>query len=228
MIGIDFSPLENCVWNSLAGSHSHLGIRNAGATRYIREISPFAALQENTVANLKDLADIVSVGESILIRGDIPDLGTEWVLERHTLSLQFLLPAKVRADFSEDLVALSEEHIPAMLELTQLVLPGYFQKRSIAMGSFYGIFDEKKLVAMTGERIFPKPFKEITAVCTHPDYQRRGYAARLVTSVAAQMRREGNIPFLHTGTKNARARALYLRLGFQERAETSIVGLRRV
>lgn len=224
----NFSCLENSVWSSLIDSHKHLGIINGGASRYFPEISPFAALKENTPSSLKDLAEIVSAGESVLVRGDITELTTQWVLEKHILSLQYILPSDVHVDLNKNLIPLTHEHIPAMLQLAELVLPGFLQKRSLEMGSYFGIFDENKLVAMAGERIFPKPFKEITAVCTHPDYQGCGYASKLVKSVAALMRTEGNIPFLHVGAKNTRAKNLYLHLGFQERIETQIFRIRRV
>jgi GNAT superfamily N-acetyltransferase len=228
MGGSDFSSLENSVWSSLSGEHKSLGIRSGGACRYFPDVSPFAAIKTKTVENLRDLAGIVSAGETVLIRGEIPEVGPEWTLEKHIHSLQYILPPEIRVETNKDLVPLSSVHVPEMLDLTQLVLPGFFQRRSLEMGSYFGIFDKDRLVAMTGERIFPKPFKEITAVCTHPDYQGRSYASKLVMHVAALMRSEGNIPFLHVGVENMRARELYQRLGFQVRGETQIFGLRRV
>jgi ribosomal protein S18 acetylase RimI-like enzyme len=224
---IDLSLLGNSVWNSLSSEHRHLGIHHGGASRYIPEVSPFAALREGTIENLRDLAKIVSPKESILIRGNIPKLEDDWILERHILSMQYILPLEAAVESFHGLIKLTDEHVPDILELTQLVLPGFFQRRSLEMGPFFGIYVGKRLAAVTGVRIYPKPFKEITAVCTHPEYQGRGFAAKLVKHVSALIRSEGNIPFLHVTESNLRARELYQRLGFQQHAQTQIFGLRR-
>ena len=67
---------------------------------------------------------------------------------------------------------------------------------------------------MTGQRLHLSNYTEISAVCTHPDYLGKGYAASLLLHQLAIIRRQGKIPFLHVRDDNARAIALYERLGF--------------
>ena len=220
--------LGNLIWSSLTGEHRHLALGDKKARRYHPDISPFAALSDNSEESLSDLAALVSPGEVVLLRDEIPDQSGEWRLERQTPSLQMILPSDVHVVAHSGLHRLSHDDVPAMLELTQLMLPGYFRQRSLEMGSFFGIFDGSKLIAMTGERVFPYPYREITAVCTHPDYQGRGYAAKLVGHVATLMRKSGLTPFLHTGVANARAIALYSRLGFADNGVVPLTGIRRL
>jgi predicted GNAT family acetyltransferase len=55
---------------------------------------------------------------------------------------------------------------------------------------------------------------EISAVCTHPDVQRRGLGAALTHHVASQILRRGEQPFLHVAESNEGAWRIYERLGF--------------
>ncbi len=50
---------------------------------------------------------------------------------------------------------------------------------------------------------------------TSPD---GAYAARLINLIVAKQLKRGIVPFLHVNETNARARALYARLGFADRA----------
>ncbi len=56
-----------------------------------------------------------------------------------------------------------------MLALTALVFPGFFRARIYELGRYLGIRQEGQLVAMAGERFFAGRYREISAVCTHPD-----------------------------------------------------------
>ena len=71
---------------------------------------------------------------------------------------------------------------------------------------------------MAGERMRVQGFTEVSAVCTHPDFLGRGYAGALMTILMDQIRSRGEVPFLHVREENARAIALYERLGFEKRA----------
>ena len=228
MASLERSIPKNYIWHSLVGEHRHLALGSRRARCYHPEVSPFAALQENDSESLKDLASLVSPGDLVLLRDDVPDHQGEWRHETETLAVQMILPSGTRAFPQAGLRQLTVDDVPSMLELTQLVLPGYLRKRGIEMGSFFGIFDGSKLIAMTGERVFPHPHREITAVCTHPDYQRRGYAAQLVEHVVALMFEAGHMPFLHTSVGNTRAIALYNRLGFKENGIVPLNGMRRL
>ena len=105
--------------------------------------------------------------------------------------------------------------------------PGPFAVRTIEFGTFLGIREEGRLVAMAGERMWIGDWREVSGVCTHPDPAGRGHAALLMRCVMAGMARRGQVPFLHVEAENARAIALYRRLGFVVRAELSRCVARR-
>jgi predicted GNAT family acetyltransferase len=64
--------------------------------------------------------------------------------------------------------------------------------------------------------------REISGVCTHPDFQGRGLAQRLVLKLVRRQMQRGEIPFLHVMRENARARALYERMGFRNYRESVV------
>jgi predicted GNAT family acetyltransferase len=137
--------------------------------------------------------------------------------------LQMVCEAAARlAEANEQIVPLGEEHIPAMLVLTKLTNPGPFAQRTIDFGHYKGIFDGGKLVAMAGQRLNPLPYAEVSAVCTHPDYLGRGYAAQLLLNQVHRIKAASEIPFLHVLSSNQRAINLYKSLGFATRKEISI------
>jgi predicted GNAT family acetyltransferase len=71
-------------------------------------------------------------------------------------------------------------------------------------------------------------FREVSAVCTHPDAQRRGYARSLVGRVVNGMLRAGQTPFLHVESSNLQAIATYRALGFTARAQYPLLYTRRI
>jgi predicted GNAT family acetyltransferase len=116
-----------------------------------------------------------------------------------------------------EIVTLGKADVPAMLALTALTKPGPFAARTHELGTFLGIRAGGELVAMTGERMKPGNFTEMTAVCVHPDHRGRGYAQALLSAVARQIEARGEIPFLHVFSSNASAIALYQRQGMRIR-----------
>ena len=114
-----------------------------------------------------------------------------------------------------------------MVELAALTKPGPFLIRTHELGGYIGIRDQGRLVAMAGERFKLPGFTEVSAVCTHPDYRGRGYAAALTLAVATRIAARGETPFLHTFASNINAIRLYEKLGFVLRTPMSVTVLRR-
>jgi predicted GNAT family acetyltransferase len=101
-----------------------------------------------------------------------------------------------------------------MVALAAQTKPGPFAQRPMEIGEWYGVLEGDKLVAMAGERAADGDFREISGVCTLPEYQGRGYARVLTERVIQSQLERGLIPFLHVASANARARELYERMGF--------------
>jgi predicted GNAT family acetyltransferase len=71
---------------------------------------------------------------------------------------------------------------------------------------------------MAGQRLAPPGFREVSAVCTHPDARRRGYASIVSALAARRILERGETPFLHVAVTNIAAIPVYEQLGFTHRA----------
>jgi ribosomal protein S18 acetylase RimI-like enzyme len=120
------------------------------------------------------------------------------------------------------LVRLRPEHAPLALELATLTRPGPFGLRTPELGEYFGCFEGTRLVAMAGERLHAGTFHEISGVCTHPDFQGRGLARRLMTHLIRRQMQRGETPFLHVMRDNAGAHQLYQRMGFRDNRESVV------
>jgi predicted GNAT family acetyltransferase len=84
-----------------------------------------------------------------------------------------------------------------MVDLVTVTQPGPFGARIGELGEYYGVFESRRLVAMAGEPFEAGALREISGVCTHPDFQGRGYARRLVAKLIRRQMQRDRMPFLH-------------------------------
>jgi len=108
------------------------------------------------------------------------------------------------------------------LELATLTKPGPFGLRTIELGEYFGCFDGDRLIAMAGERMRAGTLHEISGVCTHPEFQGRGLARRLMLTLIRRELQRGETPFLHVMRANEGAHGLYQRMGFRDHAEAVV------
>jgi predicted GNAT family acetyltransferase len=114
-----------------------------------------------------------------------------------------------------------------MLALVTRTKPGPFGPRTIELGEYWGVRDESgALVAMAGERLFPAPYREISAVCTDEAYRGKGLAARLVRHLVARIEGRSETPMLHAASDNTSAIRLYETLGFTHSRTFAVSGYR--
>jgi ribosomal protein S18 acetylase RimI-like enzyme len=209
---------------ALDTTHSHFAIGDALARRYPADVAPFATLGEHTEAAMARLHALLARGEGIWLFGtDFPRAPGLEVTDRMP-GLRMGLPDHVDPpEPITPLAELSEAQADEMVALTDLAFPGFFRQRTYRMGCYYGIRSpEGALIAMGGERMKLTGFSEVSAVCTHPDFRGQGHAESIIWQVVRKQRRAGVRSFLHVGTGNAKAIALYGRMGFEICREVTI------
>jgi len=212
--------LDNPVWNALISGDAALGTGTGEARYYDRQVSPFAGIKTYTDKSFETLYQIMPEGVAAFMTPVPVAIPSYWEPVITVAGYQFVFDTTLEpAPVTSSLTALTDEHVPQMLELTQLTKPGPFDLRTIRFGQYYGVFDGDKLVAMTGQRMHVFNYSEISAVCTHPDYLGRGYARQLLLHQIQLITAEGKIPFLHVRGDNKRAIEIYKSLGFSIRSE---------
>jgi ribosomal protein S18 acetylase RimI-like enzyme len=221
-------PLDNPIWSALGTCHARFALGAAGARRYVPAVAPFAAVAGGTPAEGRALAALVSPGERIYMLGVAPPSAAAWRIEASFTLAQMICTAPLEEVDGPPVVELGDAHRADMLELTALVYPEYFRPRTPEMGRYLGIYAGGRLAAMAGERMFAGDFREISAVCTHPEHLGQGYARRLMAELCNDCLRRGLTPFLHVSRENRRAKALYDRIGFVDRCDIAYRALNRV
>lgn len=212
------SLLDNPVWSALSTTHASFAEGDSLAKRYPVEVAPFASTRDQSPESYDSLARLLGPeGTAAIPLATIPVLPAGWTVVRKIDSAQMVwnrqTPPPVEHGFDE----LNISHVDEMLALVELTKPGPFSKRTPELGSYLGIHEAGRLVAMAGERLKPYRHTEISAVCTHPDYRGRGYASSLVSVLIQRITKRSEIPFLHVRTENPSAIRVYEKLGFKTR-----------
>ena len=226
---MDLQHLDNIVWHCLTGAHARFACGSAGARRYGPGFSPIVGFAAPKAPDLAALVPHCAPDELLYCAGWSGPAPPGWAIEEETSMAQMLWPGGPPPDEAAlPAVRLGPEHVAAVLELVALTQPGPFGPRTIELGEYYGVFDGGRLVAMAGERMSAGRLREISAVCTHPAFQGRGLARRLVAQLLRRQIGRGQLPFLHVVDENAQARRLYARMGFAHHQDLVVRVITRV
>ena len=226
MADSDEALLDRPIWRALTTSHKHLAEGGPRALRYPVDITPFADMIDMSADSFAALGDLMAPSQVVALFTpepiDVP-AGFKVVLAE---SGDQMIGSPADSPLRDaEIVTLGKADVSAMTALTALTKPGPFAARTHELGTFLGIRAGGELVAMTGERMKPGKFVEMTAVCVHPDYRGRGYAQALLAAVARRIEARGEIPFLHVFSNNTSAIALYQRQGMRLRRRLHVTAL---
>jgi ribosomal protein S18 acetylase RimI-like enzyme len=224
------SRLDNPIWSCLSSRHADFARGGKLARRYHADISPISGLAGDEPMYFAELESLLEIGDDFATFGfSLPSLSASWeTLYASRLTQMVRADATPLPERDADVIALGAADVPEMLTLVELTRPGPFRQRTIALGNYLGIREDGRLVAMAGERMWIDNFREVSAICTHPQAQGRGYARTLMSRVINRMLRAGETPFLHVESKNRRAIDVYRALGFTPRAEFALLYAKRI
>jgi len=227
-------PLDNPIWKALTTSQSHFARTGELARRFPNEVTRLGGFPEPTLECYDSLATILDdVNATGIFLEAAPQPPAGWEILSDALLFQMILENGEAAAASQpqrpapQFVELTAGDAPEMLTLAELTKPGPFGLRTGELGTYLGIRESGRLIAMAGERLHVPGFTEISAVCTHPDHTGRGYAAALMTELAQRIRGRGETPFLHVREVNTRAISLYEHLGYRKRVLLHVAVLRK-
>jgi predicted GNAT family acetyltransferase len=214
-------PLDRPVWTALATGWAQLAEGDDHARRLDRDYGVFGAAADRSAVSQTALGLLVPEHSELwLIEPEAwpPPPGTRCA---HAAAIVQLVAEKITPGpapgfgFGE----LNADDASAMHDLATLTRPGPYVAHTNRLGRFIGVKSGSRLVAMAGERMAMPGMREVSGVCTHPDFRGRGYAGGLMRVVAELMLARGEMPFLHAYAGNTSAIALYQQLGFQHRAD---------
>lgn len=215
--------LDNIVWHSLAGAQAKYSSGTATARRYARGFSAIIGFADAENPDFDALEPFCDPDEHFYVGSWTGRMPASWQLHADTVGHQMVWDREIPADDPElAAVPLNSSHVPQMLELVKIRPPGPFAVRTRELGDYFGIFEGERLVAMAGERMEAGALREVSGVCTHPEFEGRGLARRLIAKIVRQQMTRGQIPFLHVMRDNVHAREVYARMGFRLHQEVAL------
>ena len=187
----DEALLDRPIWSALTTSHKHLAEGGPLALRYPVDMTPFADMVDMSTTSFEALGDLMSPSQvAALFTPEPVDVPSGFkVVIAETGEQMIGSPADSPLRDAE-IVTLGKADVPAMTALTTLTKPGPFAARTHELGTFLGIRAGGELVAMTGERMKPGKFVEMTAStptiagavtrrrCSQPSHARSRRAAK--------------------------------------------------
>lgn len=215
--------LDNIAWHTLAGPHAAFASGAGNARRYAQGFSPILGFADPEHPDFSALAPYCEPGEHFYCDGwsGAPPAG--WRIDVESTMFKMVWEEEMpAADEAPEAVRLAPEHAQQALDLATLTRPGPFGPRTIELGEYFGCFEGGRLMAMAGERMHAGTLREISGVCTHPDFQGRGLARSLMHKLIRRQMARGETPFLHVMRDNTGAHGLYARMGFRDYRETVV------
>lgn len=212
--------LDNPVWYALSENHSAFALDYDGTKFYNPDYCPFGSfiLSESTLTAIKQYELLT---DSFFVVGEKPEIDDSLTIIKELICLQMVIQDKIQLPIGTEILKLTENHNDELLQLVNLVQPGYFKTQTPLLGNYYGIFKEAQLIAVAGERMKMNDFTEVSAIITHPDHTGKGYAKQLISHVVNSILDESKTPFLHVVENNIGAISLYEKLGFVTRRKIS-------
>jgi predicted GNAT family acetyltransferase len=222
--------LDRPVWTALGSSHAGFCEANGGARRYPPSIIPFASVGDDSPESFADLARLTEPDDVqfIVQAAHLPVSLPRELTSTFDAPVTQMIAEKLMPEIDDPRIGkLGEKDAAEMFALADLTKPGPFTHRAQALGDFFGVKENGRLIAMAGVRFKHPGLHEVSGVCTHPDARGQGLGRLMMEFMCGKIFAEGDQPFLHTFSDNAQAIALYEKLGFKVRSPMHVTAFRR-
>jgi len=215
---------DNIFWHTLTGPHARFAAGAGAARRYVAGCSPILGFADQREPDFAALAPYCEADEHFYTDGWSGPVPAGWRLDAETTMIKMIWDAPPPGpDVAGDaIVTLDAGHVQRAVDLAALTRPGPFGPRTPELGVYIGCLDGERLMAMAGERACAGTLREISGVCTHPDFQGRGLARRLMLRLIREQMQRGQTPVLHVMKANETAHGLYRRMGFRDHRESVV------
>lgn len=207
--------LKNPAWYALNESQKDLAIDYDGVQFYHPDYCPFGGFidlkkSQNAIDQYAEICN------DFFVIGEKPEFSSQLTLKNELICIQMVLESPISIDTHYPIIELkNDQQKEDLFELVNLVQPGYFKIKTSELGDYYGIYQDNQLIAASGERMKMNGLTEVSAIVTHPEHTRKGYAKQLTTHTTHKIFERNEIPFLHVTEDNFGAIQLYEKLGFK-------------
>lgn len=216
----DEKKLDNPVWHSLSESHQNFAVARNHVKFYHPDYCPFGGFEKADGIS-KYIDEYSGLVDNFFIVGEKPELPGQLKFKKELVCLQMVIHDRIDIEVKETIAALTIEHTDALYHLVNLVQPGYFKKKTVLLGDYFGIFKNGDLIAVAGERMKMNDFVEVSAIITHPGHTGQGYARQVVAHTVNNILNKNKTPYLHVVEDNTGAIKLYEKSGFKIRRKIS-------
>jgi ribosomal protein S18 acetylase RimI-like enzyme len=221
-------PLDRPAWNALTTRQTAFADGNPLAWRFRPELIPFAAARDDSPEAIDALGALPDPGEHMTLaelhEPIVPPGFAPFIAAQIVQMLAAKIPPPVE---DKRIELLSDADAAEMLELATLAKPGPFTLKAQALGEFYGVRVDGRIVAMAGERMKQEGYSELSGVCVHPDYRGQGLARLLSIFITHRIVARGDTPYLHAWASNTPAVTLYEAIGYATRVKLNVRVVRR-
>lgn len=215
--------LENITWHSLSGPQAGFAAGRGSVRRYASGFSAIVGFLQPQQPDFDTLSEFCEPDEQIYCpewTGSAPE---DWCIHTEKPAYRMVYQGRLPLiDAFPEAVPLGPQHATRALELARLTDPGPFGPRTLELGDYFGWFEDGQLAAIGGERMRAGRYREVSGICTHPDFRGRGLARRLILKLIRRQMLRGETPFLHVMADNTAARGLYRDMGFADFCETTL------
>ena len=225
---MDVHPLDNPFFSALSTLHRGFALGQGDVLRYPADVAPFLGLADAQAPVNEAFDALLPEGDTALLLGVAPDtMPAGWQRQPLDTLVQMTCDRALALPEGPDIIELGPAHRADLLALTALVYPHYFRPRTAELGRYFGMYVDGRLAAIIGERLGAPGWREMSAICTHPQCLGRGYARRMTAFLTNDTLQRGDTPFLHVSPANTRALGLYQAMGYRRRGHIPFWSLRR-